>query len=161
MGRNNKFLGRNIRLFLFINLCVSGDPLVTKPWNQTGHNEKETIPATKTVLQTLFIQQSDEFTCLMSSLQIIYTCSECPLQKSGVSSNPSHVCCGLCPASNHSPPSTSQAEFASSCTKPCAIHEQGQREAQIRTSSGNHLINKLLLNKTKERMVEPQPRAGQ
>lgn len=38
--------------------------------------------------------------------------------------------------------------------------EQGQGEAQIKTLSGTHLGNKLLLNKSKERRDEPRPRGG-
>lgn len=52
-------------------------------------------------------------------------------------------------------PNLGLSMLALSCAKPCAIPEQGQ--AQIRTSSGNHLINRLLLNKSKERRMSPGP----
>lgn len=128
-----------------------------KPWDQTGSNEKQIIPATKTIYK--------HFWCVLKEASADHLhMQQVPIAE--VSNNPSHACCGLCPASGRNPPSTSQAEFRTvyatlSYTKLCAIPEQRQGEAQIRISSGNHLINTLLLNKSKERRDEPRPGGGQ
>lgn len=37
-----------------MNLCVSDDTLVIRPWDQTGSNEKQISPATKTIYKHLW-----------------------------------------------------------------------------------------------------------
>lgn len=164
MGRNNKFLGTNTKSFFFINLlCVSDDTLVMKPWDQTGSNEKQIIPATKTIYKHFWFNSQMNL-CAQGGLRRSFAhaaSAHCRSKQQPESRLLWSLPSKWAQPSQHISGQISDFYATLSYTKLCAIPEQRQGEAQIRISSGNHLINTLFLNKSKERRDEPRLGGGQ